>query len=163
MPISDTISALLKLACSEDGANRLATANPLAPFRWHRSSKCLLPLGRVAVAAPAVSPSARSLAIQTCVSTREPVQVGRSQPASTLEQQQGGRQHRHERADAKKEIGFQRLYVVNHSIECSSPGSRSKSHWQKDRRDDRQRFMTCDCVRLADGSFLPSMQGKGTW
>jgi hypothetical protein len=32
------------------GANPLATANPLAPFRWHRSSKCLLPLGRVAVA-----------------------------------------------------------------------------------------------------------------
>jgi len=26
-----------------------------------------------------------------------------------------------------------------------------------------KRFMTCDCVRLADGSFLPSMQGKGTW
>ena len=47
MPISDTISALLKLACSEDGANRLATANPLAPFRWHRSSKCLLPLGEL--------------------------------------------------------------------------------------------------------------------
>jgi hypothetical protein len=24
-----------------------------------------------------------------------------------------------------------------------------------------KRFMTCDCVRLADGSFLPSMQGEG--
>jgi len=163
LPISDTISALLKLACSEDGANRLATANPLAPFRWHRSSKCLLPLGRVAVAAPAVSPSAWSLAIQTCVSTREPVQVGRSQPASTLEQQQGGSQHRHERADAKKEIGFQRLYVVNHSIECSSQVAGQKVIGKKTAEMIVKRFMTCDCVRLADGSFLPSMQGKGTW
>ena len=113
-----------------------------------------------AAAAPAVSPSARSLAIQTCVSTREPVQVGRSQPASTLEQQQGGSQHRHERADAKKEIGFQRLYVVNHSIECSSQVAGQKVIGKKTAEMIVKRFMTCDCVRLADGSFLTSMQGK---
>ena len=35
-----------RLLCYAASANGLATANPLASFRWHRSSKSALPLGR---------------------------------------------------------------------------------------------------------------------